>query len=107
MEPLAQVQIHLTMLLVRRSDRVDMICLETNVAVSANTDSEASEKMRDASLLYLSSFSSEEIVAGSYKRLAPLKYRVLGLLTNVVHNWRNMTRSNADYDQTSNSVRFA
>ena len=70
------------------------ICLETDIAVVAETEREMRSKMEDALLLYVNSFSLQEIEAGNYLRRARLSYRLIWALnaarTNVHHNIQSM-----------------
>ena len=96
--------IPLRMLSMFREGRVDIICLETNIAVSGANEQEAIQKMRDASILYLESFTPQEIASGKHRRLAPLKYQMMSLITALVHNMR---RTYANYNSVDKNLRFA
>jgi hypothetical protein len=96
--------IPLRMLLMFREGKVDIICLETNIAVTGANEPEAIAKMRDATTLYLESFSDQEIAKRKYKRPAPLKYQILSLITALAHNVR---RYRADYNSADKNLRFA
>jgi hypothetical protein len=75
--------IPLRMMALRKENRWGMICLETNIAVMADTKDELHRKMRDAVTIYLGSFSLSELTARRYDRSAPLQYHLLWS----VHHW--------------------
>jgi len=86
------------------------ICLETDVAVQANSIQEMKSKMRDAMLSYFKSFEPEEIEAGEYIRMAPLHYRIRWNTIYIIHFAGQLLRSmifNVNYDPSSRHLRFA
>ncbi|HET6400522.1 MAG TPA: hypothetical protein VFH95_03905 [Candidatus Kapabacteria bacterium] len=86
-----------------------MICLDTDIVVAADNWDTLFRKMKDATLLYLRSFSSEELQAGAYIRKAPFKYQVrwkLGMtLSRIIRFISGPTE--AIYDPQSSNLRFA
>ena len=77
--------------------RYQAICLETNIAVVADSESDMRKKMEDALLLYLNSFTVEEIKEGKFQRNARLRYRLMWTVNavrwNVHHNIQSMRAS--------------
>jgi hypothetical protein len=65
---------------------VDLICLETDIAVSKPTLEEAQRAMIDAMNSYFTTFSEAEIESGAHIRLAPRYYRFLWYLENTFVN---------------------
>ena len=63
------------MLAFERRGEWRMICLDTNIAVAAATWESVETKMKDATRLYLRSFTPTELRQGTYIRLAPATYR--------------------------------
>src|SRR5438045_3718047 len=86
-----------------------MICLETDIIVAATDWDSLHQKMRDATLLYLQSFSREELERGSYVRLAPLKYRIRWSVGVVLSRLLRFLSGpiEAIYDPQSSNLRFA
>jgi hypothetical protein len=92
------------------NNRFYMICLDTDIAVVADSFNQLLSKMEEATLSYFKSFKDEEILAGKYIRKAPLKYRVLYKVQSVVVfiQWiRNYNSKKAYYDNSSGHLRFA
>lgn len=90
--------------------RFYMICLETDIAVVADSFEQLQYKMSDAIISYFNTFSAEEIEAGKYIRKAPRKYRIIyrtKQLLSFVENVRNFTSKKAYYDNHSEHLRFA
>jgi hypothetical protein len=86
------------------------ICLETDVAVQADSVQEVKSKMRDALLSYFKSFESKEIEAGEYIRLAPLHYRIRWNAIYIVRFSGQLLRSmifNINYNPSSRHLSFA
>jgi hypothetical protein len=65
----------LRILVLERHSRVDMICIDTDVAVSAPSLDAAETEMKDALASYLQSFSSDEFDGMKFLRPAPFHYR--------------------------------
>ena len=88
-----------------------LICLETDVAVSAESLSEAKNKMRDALISYFNSFSKEEIENEEYKRKAPFRFRVAWTfrfaIMHTMLNLQYLFSANADYNPHSKNLRLA
>jgi hypothetical protein len=87
-----------------------LICIETNIAVEAETLHEAKSKMRDAVLSYFQTFSEEEIEAGAYLRKAPLRYSTLWYVARCTMGLRWISvffRSLVTYDPRSNQLKLA
>ena len=84
------------------------ICLETDIAISAETHADAKNKMRDALTSYFQSFSKAELESGAFIRKAPMRYRVGWYLLSVTGFIKTFFfSSQADYDLHSHEVRFA
>ena len=70
------------------------ICLETNIAVQAETFEGATQKMQDATILYMTSFSPEELIKQEYLRPAPVKYSVMcSLFLSKIYSWIKKRRN--------------
>lgn len=91
-----------------RHNTVHLLCLDTDIAVRANSIEEAKRKMVDAMTCYLTSFSKEEIVQGKFLRYSPARYRFLwrvGMLLGFLR--RLMQTFSTTYDPHSGQVKFA
>jgi hypothetical protein len=101
----------LRMLVFERHSRVDMICIDTDVAVSAPTLDAAKMEMKDALASYLQSFSPEDFERMKFLRPAPFHYRFawkLGIIMlrglRLIENMRSLL---ANYDPHDHTLRFA
>src|SRR5690348_5448004 len=90
--------INLRMLEFIREGRVDIICLDTDIAVSASSESEARQKMNNATALYMNNFSLDQLESGKYLRLAPIKYRILNTVVHAIKLWHRFKTATANYD---------
>jgi hypothetical protein len=72
----------LRILVLERHSRVDMICIDTDVAVSAPSLDAAKTEMKDALASYLQSFSSEDFGLMKFLRPAPFRFRFAGRWAN-------------------------
>jgi hypothetical protein len=87
-----------------------LICLETSVAIQAETLHGANQKMQDAILSYFQTFNKEEIEAGAYLRKASMKYYVMWHMARLSLSWKWITvffRSFITYDPRSNQLKLA
>lgn len=103
-------EIILRMLAFVKDNRFNMICLETDIAVVADSFEELKLKMVDATISYFKTFTDEEILAGKYLRKAPLKYRFLYKVRNIsaiLEAIKNYNSEKAYYDNNSEHLRFA
>lgn len=90
--------------------RFELICLDTDIAVSADSIQEAKVKMQNATVSYFKSFSDEEIESGKFLRKAPIRYFVwwrVGNLIRVAARVVYFFSSIADYDKDSHTLRLA
>jgi hypothetical protein len=86
-----------------------MICLDTDIMVEADSWDNLTRKMEDATILYLRSFSDEELETGAYIRKAPLSYQIRWELVRALmtlFHWLS-SPSKAIYDPQSSRLRFA
>lgn len=104
-----QTTLPFRMLAFERQDGWRMICLDTDIAVAAETWAELESKMKDAMGLYLRSFSSDELQGKAYIRLAPSSYRLRWWFRwNVVRLMRLLSGPiRATYDITTSRLSFA
>lgn len=101
----------LRILVFERRSHVDMICIDTDVAVSASTLDAAKMEMKDALASYLESFTPEEFEEMRFLRPAPFHYRFawkIGIIMvrglRLVENMRSLL---ANYDPHDHTLRFA
>ena len=87
----------------------NMICLDTDIAVSAKSFDELIKKMEDATILYLKSFSQEELLRRAYIRKAPASYRLKWHISTKLFGLLKLLSgpSEAIYDATDSHLRFA
>ena len=83
------------------------ICLETNIGVQAETFEGAIQKMQDATILYMTSFSPDELFKQEYLRPAPIKYRVMWSLFLFLKFLSALRREEIDYDPQTKHLSFA
>jgi hypothetical protein len=101
----------LRILVIERDSRFDMVCIDTDVAVSAPTLQIAKTEMNEALTSYLQSFTPEEFEALKFVRPTPLRYRfawkfgiVMASGLRLIENMRSLL---ANYDPHDHSLRFA
>src|ERR1700731_2444342 len=92
----------LRILVIERHSRFDMICIDTDVAVSAPSLQVAKTEMNDALTSYLQSFTAKEFEELKFVRPAPLRYRfawkfgiVMASGLRLIENMRSLL---ANYD---------
>ena len=83
------------------------ICLETNISVEAKTFEGAIQKMQDATVLYMTSFSSEELYKSEYLRPASIKYKVMWSLFLFLKFLSELRKEEIDYDPQTKLLSFA
>lgn len=86
-----------------------MMCLDTDILVEADSWDNLIQKMEDATILYLRSFSDSELAQGAYIRKAPVSYQLRWVLVKtlmVLFHWLSGPRK-AIYDPQSSHLRFA
>jgi hypothetical protein len=93
-----------------REDEFQLICLDTDIVVSAKSIDEAKKKMGDAIVSYFKTFSGEEIEQGLFIRKAPMRYFILwrigsamGFAISIVYFFSSI----AKYDPDSQSLKLA
>jgi len=86
-----------------------MICLETYIAVQAQSWEDLETKMRDAAQLYFQSFGTDAIERGEYMRMAPLSYRLLWSFRSVFLGLTKLISEplRATYDPLHARLQFA
>jgi len=100
--------IRLRFLVFKKDNKLEAICIDTNIANRANNMELLKQKLIDSSLLYLRSFTKEEIENKLFIRKAPLKYRlrwyfhILDFSPN-----RRQTSNTAEFDPSSGKLSFA
>ena len=94
-----------------KNNRFHLFCLETDIAVVADSLAEAKQKMSDAVTVYFKSFSDEELAAKAYIRKAPLRYRILfnrvKYVRKFIRLFKNLSSYTANYDKNTEHLRFA
>ena len=93
-----------------RDGNFQLICIDTDVAISAKSEAEAKNKMRDALISYFKTFSKEEIERETFIRKSPLKYFVwwrIGVAITFVINIAYFFSSIAKYDSDSHTLKLA
>ena len=93
-----------------RNGYFHFICLETDIAISAESLIEAKSKMRDALLSYFKSFSPEEMESGKYIRKTPFKYKVFWHVLQTIGFVKKIAfffNSFADYDPQNQHLKLA
>jgi len=108
---IADSPITLRFLLFARKDHVDLLCSDTDIAVTAKSLEEAKHEMHDALSSYLLTFSETEREHQDYIRRTPFGYRFLWKLgfilssgLDVIAHVRSLL---ASFDPMDRSVRFA
>ena len=93
----------------RKGEMWYMLSLDTNIAVQARSWEELTEKMKDATILYLESFSPQELATGKWIRKAPVKYWIAWRFKHTFVRAMNLLNGplEADYDPTTSRMRFA
>ncbi len=99
--------IELRFLIHQRNDKFEAICLELDITNRANTMTELQQKIIDSTFLYLTSFSLEEIKEHKYIRKAPLYYRFIWNVGNVLHSFLNYNIKKGDFNVSSKELSFA
>lgn len=87
-----------------------LICLDTDIAISAKSEEEAKNKMGNALISYFKTFSNEEIERGLFYRRAPLKYFAwwrIGMTIAFVVSIVYFFSSIANYDRDSHTLKLA
>lgn len=103
-------EIILRMFVYVENNRFYMICLDTDIAVVADSFEQLKIKMADATISYFKTFTDEEILIGKYIRKSPLRYRFFYQMQNIIVlvEWiKNFTSRKAYYDNNSEHLRFA
>ena len=93
-----------------RDGNFQMICIDTDVAISAKSEEEAKRKLVDALVSYFKTFSNEELESGLFWRRAPLTFFLLwyfSLTRNFAKGIFYLFSSKADYDLNSHNLRLA
>jgi hypothetical protein len=86
------------------------ICLETDIAIQANSIPKLKSKMRDAILSYFKSFTKEEVESCQYIRKAPLEYRIKWNVISCVRFAKQLLRLmvfNINYNPTTHKLQVA
>lgn len=100
--------IRLRYMIYKVGDKYAAICLETNIANRANTIEQLKKKIIDSTILYLRSFSEEEIQGRSYIRKAPLYYRIIWHTSTFTKPFVSKYRPDeAEFDTSSGKLSFA
>lgn len=91
-----------------RKGQYYLLCLDTDIAVRADSLEEAKKKMIDALGSYLETFSQKEISQARYVRYSPIRYRIAWYLGMAAGFMRQLVQSlNASYNPNSGQLRFA
>lgn len=99
--------ISLRFIVYKEGNKFRSICLETNIAVRANSINQLHQKNNDASSLYFRSFTEEEIINKAYIRRAPNKYFVHWYLGHIIIWAKGLKTDTAEFDQHSGKLSFA
>ena len=100
------ISIQLRFMVFKSNGRYYSICLETNIANRANTLKHLQEKDMDSAILYLTSFTPEELASKKYFRKASLSYRLQWYMTKV-KPFKKVKNDTGIFDTNSGSLRFA
>ncbi|MFI5253587.1 MAG: hypothetical protein ACHQQQ_14275 [Bacteroidota bacterium] len=90
--------------------KFQFICLDTDIAVSAETMSGAKAKMKEAITAYFKSFSREGIESLAFERKAPSKYFILWYFFSIVGFVKRIVfffSTKATYDPHSHNLSLA
>jgi hypothetical protein len=104
-----KTDIRLRMYAFRKGEKWYMLSLDTSIAVQADSWEELTEKMKDATILYLESFSQAELAEGKWVRNAPLKYRMIWQFKDSFVRAMHLLSGplEANYDPLTSRMRFA
>ena len=94
----------------KKNGKYFAICLETDIAIQADSRQEVKSKMKDALSSYFKSFKSEEIGAGEFIRKAPIRYRFEWYILVFIHFTRRVFHSTAfqiNYEPNSRQLSIA
>jgi hypothetical protein len=99
----------LRILAFQESDRIYMVCLDTNIFIRAGNLDEAMGKMLDALRSYLYTFDENEILEGKYIRKAPLKYFMDWHLNTFLYKTFKIVKTfcNIEYNPHSKNLQVA
>ncbi|MBI5464366.1 MAG: hypothetical protein HY966_05370 [Ignavibacteriales bacterium] len=90
-----------------RGGEYRLICLDTDIVVSASSIEEAKSKMANAIVSYFKAFSTEELEQGLFLRKAPLLYFLLWHMGTIAGRLVYFFSSIANYDPSSHSLKLA
>ena len=90
-----------------KNNRFYLMCLDTDILVVADSFEEAKQKMLNALISYLRTFTHKEILDGRYIRRAPLKFWMKYYLGEFLSSLINLSRLKAKYDVKEENLRFA
>jgi hypothetical protein len=93
-----------------RNGEFQLICLDTDIAVVAQSPEEGKSKMKDALTSYFKTFSKDEIKEGLFLRRAPFRYFMLWHVLSVVSiavQFVYFFSSTANYDQDTHTLKLA
>lgn len=100
--------IRLRFIVFKEGSKYSSICLDTNIAARANSMAQLHQKNIDASVLYLRSFTEEDILNKAYVRKSPSKYFLLWYAGIIIHSIQTKYRSDkAEFDPYSGKMSFA
>ncbi|MHB1686961.1 MAG: hypothetical protein ACYCVH_06285 [Ignavibacteriaceae bacterium] len=106
--PPRRTVIHLRFLVFENGNKFKAICLDTNIANRADTFELLKQKILDSTLLYLRSFSEEEINNKEYIRRTSLQYYILWYTPRIARRFiRKSLHNEVEFDTSSGKLSFA
>jgi hypothetical protein len=100
--------VRLRILVFKKGHKFESICLDTNIANRANSRESLEKKIIDSTILYLRSFSEEEIKNRAYIRKASFGYHVLWFVQPLAKLIIRKYRPNkVEFDTSSGKLSFA